>query len=116
MRKQQAASWKILKATEPGPAGAVLYLFVMDPVVKDADYTVSRILAEVFPTELQELWTKLREAYAGGMHRLSLQTVQITTSRLPRTPSSPTTTTHSGTPPAPSAWSSPADAKRAALV
>jgi hypothetical protein len=75
VRQQQAASWKILKAAEPGPGGVVLYLFVMDPVVKNADYTVSKILAEAFPTELDDLWPRLRDAYAGGLHRLSLQVV-----------------------------------------
>src|SRR5512141_3511784 len=33
-RKQQAASWKIFKAAEPAGEGQVLYLFVIDPVVK----------------------------------------------------------------------------------
>ena len=36
------------------PAGAnVLYVFVIDPSVKGADYTVSNILAEAFPAEVQ---------------------------------------------------------------
>jgi hypothetical protein len=73
IRRQQASGWKILKATEPGPAGSVLYLFIMDPAVKNADYTVSRILAEGFPTEVENLWAKLRDAYAAPMHRLTLQ-------------------------------------------
>src|SRR5438067_13533476 len=29
-RKQQAASWKIFKAAEPGAGGSVLYVFVID--------------------------------------------------------------------------------------
>src|SRR2546428_12929811 len=32
-RKQQANGWKVLKASEPGPTGAVPYVFIMDPVV-----------------------------------------------------------------------------------
>src|SRR6185437_7076159 len=48
-RKQQAASWKVFKSVEPGPGGNVLYLFVVDPVVSGADYTVSTILNEAFP-------------------------------------------------------------------
>jgi hypothetical protein len=75
VRRQQGASWKVLKAAEPGPDNAVLYLFVFDPVVKNADYTVSHLLAEAYPSELEKLWTTLREAYAGAMHRLSLQYV-----------------------------------------
>ena len=38
-RKQQATSWKIFKAAEPGAGGNVLYVFIVDPAVKGADYT-----------------------------------------------------------------------------
>ena len=71
-RKQQAASWKVFKSPEPGPNGNVLYIFVIDPAVKGADYTVSKILAEAFPTEVQDLYKKFSDAYAGGPeHRQS---------------------------------------------
>lgn len=73
IRTQQGQGWRVLKAVEPGPAGAVLYVFVLDPVVKGADYTVSRILAEAFPDEVAVLWPMLRDSYAGGLNRLSLQ-------------------------------------------
>lgn len=75
VRKQQAAGWKVFRAQEPDAKGNVLYVYVIDPAVKDADYTVSRILAEVFPTEAQELWPKFRDAYAGGQNRLNLSLV-----------------------------------------
>jgi len=39
-RKQQAASWKVFKSPEPAAGGNVLYVFVIDPSVKEADYTV----------------------------------------------------------------------------
>ncbi len=48
-RKQQAASWKVFKSPDPAAGGNVLYVFVIDPAVKGADYTVSTILAEAFP-------------------------------------------------------------------
>src|SRR5262249_1573973 len=47
-RKQQAAGWKVFKASEPGPNGAVIYVFVMDPVVKGGDFSVGDILLEAF--------------------------------------------------------------------
>lgn len=75
VRQQQAANWKLLKAAETGPAASVLYVSMMQPPVPNADYTLSRILAEGFPTEVDVLWTKLRDAYAGPMHRLTLQFV-----------------------------------------
>src|SRR3989475_7941452 len=47
-RKQQATGWKVFKATEPGPNGAVIYVFIMDPVVKGSDYSVGNILVEAY--------------------------------------------------------------------
>lgn len=67
LRKQQAAGWRVFKQNEPMPNGAILYVFLVDPPAKDADYTVSRILAEVFPTEVQELFKVYSDAYAGGV-------------------------------------------------
>ena len=40
-RHDQAASWKVFRAAEPGANGGVLYVFVIDPAVKGADYTIS---------------------------------------------------------------------------
>jgi hypothetical protein len=67
IRKQQAAGWRVFKQPEPLPNGNILYVFFVDPTVKDADYTVSRILAEVFPVEVQELFKVYSGAFAGGV-------------------------------------------------
>ena len=48
-RKQQAAGWKLFKAAEPGPNGTVLYINFLSPALKGGDYTISKILAEVYP-------------------------------------------------------------------
>jgi hypothetical protein len=56
-RKAQAAGWRVLKQTTPMPDGNILYVFLIDPVVKDADYTVGTILSEGFPpAEIQEIF------------------------------------------------------------
>jgi hypothetical protein len=71
-RKQQAASWKVFKS--PDPAGQnVLYVFVIDPSVKDADYTVSNILAEVYkPEELNTIYKTYADSYAQGQNIINL--------------------------------------------
>jgi hypothetical protein len=74
-RKQQAATWKVFRANEPGANGSVLYVFTIDPVVKGADYTVSTILAEAFPTEVQALYKSYAEAYASGQNYVNLKLV-----------------------------------------
>jgi hypothetical protein len=74
-RKQQAASWKIFKSPEPAQNGNVLYVFVIDPAVKNADYTVSTILAEAFPQEVQTLYKQYADAYASGQNFVNLSLV-----------------------------------------
>ena len=74
-RKQQAASWKVFKSPDPAAGGNVLYVFVIDPSVKGADYTVSNILAEAFPTEVQALYKQYAEAYASGQNFVNLSLV-----------------------------------------
>ncbi len=74
-RKQQAATWKVFKSPDPAAGGNVLYVFVIDPAVKGADYTVSTILAEAFPTEVQTLYKQYAEAYASGQNFVNLSLV-----------------------------------------
>jgi hypothetical protein len=74
-RKQQAASWKVFKSPDPAAGGNVLYVFMIDPAVKGADYTVSTILAEAFPTEVQTLYKQYAEAYASGQNFVNLQLI-----------------------------------------
>jgi len=62
-RKQQAASWKVFKANEPGPGGSVIYVMIMDPAVKGTSYSVGDILSEAFPSEVQALYKSYSEAY-----------------------------------------------------
>jgi hypothetical protein len=71
-RQQQARSWKIFRAQEPGVDGAVLYVFIMDPAVKGADYSVTRALAEAFPTEVQALYDRYSAAVAGPASLINL--------------------------------------------
>jgi hypothetical protein len=63
-RKEQAAGWKLFKATEPGPGGAVIYVFIMDPVAKGQEYSVGNILVEAFGNEGQTLYKTYSDAFA----------------------------------------------------
>lgn len=76
-RKQQAASWKVFKSVEPGPGGNVLYLFIVDPAVHGADYTVSKILNEAFPDQIQDLYKTYAACYVqGGQSVVNLKLIQ----------------------------------------
>ncbi len=66
--KQQAATWKVFRSLEPGANGSVLYVFEIDPAVPGADYTVSTILSEAFPEQVQDLYKKYADAYTSGQN------------------------------------------------
>jgi hypothetical protein len=74
-RKQQAASWKVFKSPDAAQGGNALYVFVIDPSVKTADYTVSIILAEAFPQEVQSLYKQFAESYASGQNFVNLSLI-----------------------------------------
>ena len=42
--KQQAAGWKIMKSSTPQPTGEIIYIHVINPVVPDADYSITNIV------------------------------------------------------------------------
>jgi hypothetical protein len=66
--RAQAAGWRIFKATEAAPGGAVLYVFLLDPTVAGADYSLGRILADAYPDQgkLQEIWKLYSGSVTGG--------------------------------------------------
>jgi hypothetical protein len=64
-RKEQLAGLKIYKSTQPGPNGNAVYFMMVDPVVKGQEYDISRVINEVFPSEVQDLFNKYKEAFAG---------------------------------------------------
>ncbi|MEO8258448.1 MAG: hypothetical protein ABI868_13965 [Acidobacteriota bacterium] len=72
-RRQQAASWKVFRSPEAAQGGNALYVFVIDPAVKGADYTVSNILAEAYePAELNEVFKTYAASYASGQNIVNL--------------------------------------------
>ena len=74
-RKQMALSWRVFKGLEAGPGGNIVYVWFMDPPVKDADYTVTSILTEAFPSEAQDLWSKYIACFVSGQTMLNLQQI-----------------------------------------
>jgi hypothetical protein len=74
-RKQQALSWRVFKGLEAGPGGAIIYIWVLDPPVKDIEYVITDILREAFPNEAQDLWAKYVACFLSGQTMLNLQQV-----------------------------------------
>jgi hypothetical protein len=74
--RAQAKGWRTYKATEPGPNGTVLYVFMFDPTVPGADYALGPILSDAFPTQVEQIWKLYQGALAGGGSLLNLTTVK----------------------------------------
>jgi hypothetical protein len=83
--RAQASGWRIFRTTEAAPGGTVLYIFLLDPTVTGADYSLGRILADAYTDQakLQEIW-KLYSSSVTGASLLNLTPVK---------PPAPTTTT-----------------------
>lgn len=63
--KQQLAGWKIVKNSANQPDGSALYVHVITPVVKDADYSITNLVYEVVkdPAEQKTFY----ELYRGAL-------------------------------------------------
>lgn len=61
--KAMAAGWKVFKAAEPGPSGAVIYVFVMDPVAKGSEYSVGNVLVDGLGAEGSALYKTYSDAF-----------------------------------------------------
>ena len=76
MRLEQAKGWRVFKAAEAATAGAALYVFVIDPPVKDADYSVTGILGEATPgNEMTQVTKQYVDSYASGQNFVNLALV-----------------------------------------
>jgi hypothetical protein len=62
--KQQLAGWKVIKSATPNPDGSIVYIHIISPVVKDADYSImNNIYAGVKdPTEQRAIFDMYRGA------------------------------------------------------
>lgn len=95
--RAQAAGWRVFKATEAAPGGAALYVFLLDPTVVGADYSLGRILADAYPDQakLQEIWKLYSGSVTGGslLNLTPVKPAPPTTSGPPTTSKPDATTT-----------------------
>jgi hypothetical protein len=63
VRKQQLAGMKFFKGA--ATAQGVPYIMIVDPVVKGEEYDITRIVTEVFPVEVQAVYQKYKDSFAG---------------------------------------------------
>ncbi|MGE0593448.1 MAG: hypothetical protein AB7G23_06830 [Vicinamibacterales bacterium] len=66
-RQQQAQGWKVMKMPTALPDGNIAYVHIVNPVVRDADYTIMQVLYDAFPEERQALYEMYRGAFAANL-------------------------------------------------
>lgn len=64
-RQNQAAGWKVYRATDDLTGRGAMYVHIIDPVLQGADYSAMNIIAEVVPDPAEQ--QTLYETYAGSI-------------------------------------------------
>jgi hypothetical protein len=62
-RKAQAASWKVYKVSEQPVKDAVLYMWFLDGAPTDQEYSMVKLMTELFPKEAVDLYKQYSDAY-----------------------------------------------------
>jgi hypothetical protein len=70
--KQQLAGWKVIKNAMAQPDGSILYIHIIDPVVKDADYSITNLYYEAFtdPAERKTFYDMYRGAVKAAFFQI----------------------------------------------
>lgn len=63
--KQQAAGWKVYRNATPNPDGSIVYVHVIDPVVKGADYSVLNNIYTMVSDPMEQ--RAVYDAYRGAL-------------------------------------------------
>jgi hypothetical protein len=63
-RKQQLAGMRFFKSPTVANGNA-MYIIYVDNVVKGEEYDITRVVTEVFPVEVQTVYQKYKDSFAG---------------------------------------------------
>ena len=63
-RKQQLAGMRFFKSPTQAQGNA-MYIIYVDNVVKGEEYDITRVVTEVFPVEVQAIYQKYKDSFAG---------------------------------------------------
>lgn len=70
--------WRtVVRFGAPATNGDAVYAFELDPVVRNADYTIARILTEAFPAEASALYQQYADASSSKQHVVDLKLIAI---------------------------------------
>jgi hypothetical protein len=62
-RKAQAGAWKVYKSAEQPVKDAILYFWLLEGAPADGEYSMVKILTELFPKEANAMYQEYSAAY-----------------------------------------------------
>jgi hypothetical protein len=65
---EQAAGWKVVRTRERGPDGTAVYVFAVDPKLRNVDYRVSAVVAEAIQRNPDDFYRRLLNLYAASQN------------------------------------------------
>ena len=71
----QAARWKVLRTSEAGPDGTAVYVFAVDPGLRNVDYRLSTLVAEAIHRNPDEFYRRLLDLYASRQNVIDVAAV-----------------------------------------
>ena len=78
IRQQQAGTWRVFKSSDAGPNGSVVYVGLIRPVLRGANYNIATLMAEELPEdEEQSLMDRFRRTLAQPPSALNLEAVAV---------------------------------------
>jgi hypothetical protein len=72
---EQAARWKVLRTSEAGPDGTAVYVFAVDPGLRNVDYRLSTLVAEAIHRNSDEFYRRLLDLYASRQNVIDVAAV-----------------------------------------
>ena len=75
MLREEAASWKVVRTSEPGPDGTAVYVFAVDPPPRNVDYRISTVVAEAIRRNPDEFYRRLLDVYAAPQNVIDVAAV-----------------------------------------
>ena len=72
----QAARWKVVRTSESGPDGTAVYVFAVDPALRNVDYRLSTLVAEAIHRNPDEFYRRLLDLYASRQNVIDVAAVR----------------------------------------
>ena len=69
-RKAQAASWKVYKVSEQPVKEAVLYMWILEGAPTDQEYSMTKLMQELFPKEAVDLYKQYSDSYVPPLQQI----------------------------------------------